>query len=146
MIQIERTVCADRPHERVFEYLLDFANADDWDAGTLSCTRQAGDGGVGTTYRNTSRFLGRTTTLIYEVQRVDPPTGFTIVGRNQTVTSTDTIVVAAEGPARTRVTYRAAFEFHGAASWAEPLLRLPVRRLADRTERSLAEALARLPE
>lgn len=144
VIQIERTVAAPAPAEAVFAYLLDFTHAEEWDAGTVTCVRLSGDGGVGTSYRNTSRFLGRTTTLEYVVQEVRPPTSFRIQGRNATVTSTDTITVTAHVQAASAVVYRARFEFHGAARWLEPVLRLPIRRLADRTEQTLGAALSRI--
>lgn len=144
VIEVERTVTVNRPAEVVFDYLSDFTNAEEWDAGTVSCVRVNGSGGVGTAYRNTSTFLGRTTELEYVVQRVDAPTVFGIEGSNSTVTSTDTITLARLGPTATAVTYRAVFEFHGVARWLEPVLRLPIRRLADRTEQTLSEALTRL--
>lgn len=144
MIDIERTVTTDRPAEAVFAYLSDFANATEWDDGTVACERVGGDGGPGTRYLNTSRFLGRETTLEYVVQELAVPTTFRIQGRNATVTSSDTITVLTGAGSSTKVTYRAVFEFHGRSRWVEPLLRLPLRRLADRTERTLSEALDRL--
>ncbi len=49
--------------ERVFAYLADFTHTEEWDPGTVRTHRVSGDGGVGTTYANTSRFLGRETDL-----------------------------------------------------------------------------------
>src|SRR5262245_33697653 len=121
MIQVERTVTAPRPPEPLFAYLSDFTNAEEWDAGTLACVRVSGDGGVGTVYRNTSSFLGRTTQLDYVTQRIDAPAVFGIQGRNKTVTSTDTISLEHVDADTTAVTYRAVFEFHGAARWLEPI-------------------------
>ena len=63
MKHIERTITVDKPAERVWEYLSDFRSTNDWDPGTVLTERTSGDGGAGTTYRNTSKFLGRETEL-----------------------------------------------------------------------------------
>lgn len=140
MITVERVVTTDRPPERVFAYLSDFTTAVEWDAGTVECSLISGDGGPGTRYRNVSRFLGRTTALVYEVRERVPDTRYVIEGANATVTSLDTITLRPVA-AGTEVTYRADFTFKGFARWLEPVLRLPTRRLADDAERSLATAL-----
>ena len=38
----------------MFAYLSDFTTTNEWDPGTVSTERVSGDGGVGTTYHNTS--------------------------------------------------------------------------------------------
>ena len=144
MITLERTVHVERPIERVFGFLIDFTNAEQWDPGTVSCTLLRGDGGVGTQYRNVSKFLGRSTELVYEVTQVDVPRLFVIVGRNDTVTSTDTITVTPHGTG-TRVTYRAVFDFQGWARLGEPLLNVAIKRLGDRAEETLQTSLMQLP-
>ena len=48
-----------RPLEAVFDYLSDFTHTNEWDPGTVSTIRTFGDGGLGTTYDNTSEFMGR---------------------------------------------------------------------------------------
>lgn len=145
MITIERTVSTPHPVGQVFDYLADFTNAEEWDAGTVSCSLTSGDGGVGTHYRNVSRFLGRETTLDYVVQRHERPTAFVIEGSNKTVTSTDTMTLAPAADGGTRVTYRAEFRFAGAARFLEPLLRLPLKKLGDDAEQTLTRALQSLP-
>ena len=67
--------------EAVFDYLVDFSHAEEWDSGTVRCERLSGDGGVGTRYRNVSRFLGRETTL--EVVRRTAETVFIPGGRSR---------------------------------------------------------------
>ena len=76
-----------------------------------------------------------------------PRTSSSIQGRNETVTSTDTITVTPRVRRGTRVTYRAEFEFDGVARFLEPLLRLPdQRRLGDRSRaRPCAQALDAAP-
>jgi len=72
MKHIERTITVDKPAERVWEYLSDFRSTNDWDPGTVLTERTSGDGGAGTTYRNTSKFLGRESELEYTVTEVAP--------------------------------------------------------------------------
>lgn len=143
MPTIRRTVLATKPMQTVFPYLADFANAVEWDAGTVSCRRLSGDGGVGTTYENVSSFRGRETTLIYEVREYVEGQRLVLRGANKTVTAVDTITfeAVAEG---TRVTYTADFTFKGVAALLTPLLERPLAKLGDEAEQSLAAALARL--
>ncbi|TIC84893.1 polyketide cyclase [Nocardioides sp. GY 10113] len=127
--------------EDVFAYLLDFSRAEEWDSGTVSCERVSGDGGVGTRYRNVSRFLGRETELDYVVERVDADhLTFVVVGRNSTVTSTDTVTVA-RSAAGSVVDYRAEFEFAGLARVVGPLLGPFLKRLGDDTAAQLRRVL-----
>jgi hypothetical protein len=64
-MMLQKAVVTDKPLARVFDYLSDFTSTTDWDPGTVTTVRQAGDGGVGTSYLNTSEFLGRRTELRY---------------------------------------------------------------------------------
>ena len=141
MTTIVRTVTTSRPVAEVFAYLVDFTNATEWDAGTVSCSRTAGDGGVGTSYENVSRFLGRETTLTYVTQKVDPDREFVIRGQNKTVTSTDTLRMGSNSAGGTDVVYTAVFEFSGPARLLGPLLALPLKKLGDDAEKSLSKAL-----
>jgi hypothetical protein len=127
--------------EAVFDYLVDFSHAEEWDSGTVGCERLSGDGGVGTRYRNVSRFLGRETTLDYTAERVDPAgRSFTLVGGNRTVTSTDTVTVR-EHPQGAVVDYRAELAFHGVGALVSPLLTPFLRRLGDDTAAQLKRVL-----
>ncbi|MDQ6642344.1 MAG: SRPBCC family protein [Actinomycetota bacterium] len=137
---IVRTVTTRWDAESVLAYLLDFTSAEEWDAGTVRCTLMSGDGGVGTTYRNVSKFLGRETTLDYEVESVSPGHEFVITGRNKTVTSRDTISVRATS-AGTEVVYGAEMTFHGLAAIASPLLTPFLKRLGDQTQIKLRRTL-----
>lgn len=139
---IQRTVHTTWNAQAVFDYLLDFDNATEWDAGTVSCHRTSGDGGVGTTYENVSEFRGSRTTLEYTVESVEGSRRFVITGRNKTVTSRDTITVEEVG-AQTSVHYAAEMTFHGPAKLATPFLKRPLEKLGDDTERTLEESLER---
>lgn len=143
MPTIRRTVVAAKPVETVFTYLADFANAEEWDAGTVSCRRLSGDGGIGTRYENVSSFRGRETTLVYEVQELVQDERLVLRGANKTVTAIDTLTFDSV-PEGTRVTYTADFTFKGVAKLATPLLNGPLNKLGDAAEQSLRQALDRL--
>ncbi|MGN6129159.1 MAG: SRPBCC family protein [Nocardioidaceae bacterium] len=147
-MRLERTVAADAPLERVFAYLADFATTTEWDPGTVRTARVSGDGGVGTVYRNTSRFAGRETELTYTVMERVENERIALRGENKTVTALDTMTFARTGEG-TEVRYVAEFRF--------PLLDLPVlrtvaglalaplfKRLGDEAADGMRAALSRL--
>ena len=140
---LRRTVLTQASPDQVFDYLSDFTTTTEWDPGTVLTERTSGDGGVGTTYRNVSRFLGRESELTYTVVEWTSPTTFALRGENATVLAHDTMEIHPEG-AGTRVTYTADFTFKGVARFVAPLLRPALTRLGDHAEEGLAEALGRL--
>jgi uncharacterized protein YndB with AHSA1/START domain len=132
------------PVDQVFDYLSDFTTTTEWDPGTVRTTRVDGDGGVGTVYRNVSRFAGRETELRYEVVEHEPGSVITLRGENATVETRDRMAFASLGDAGTEVTYTADFAFKGAARLVAPLLKPALRRLGDEAEQGLSRALSRL--
>ncbi len=121
MLVTERTFTVDRPVETVLDYLKDFAHAEEWDPGTVKTSRTGGDGGLGTTYANTSTFMGREVELAYETIGFDEPTFFACRGKNKTATATDSMTFTPDGD-RTQVHYRADFEFHGIIKFVAPMV------------------------
>ena len=103
MIVIEREVAVAATPERVFDYLADFTTTEEWDPGTVRTVLLQGDGGIGTTYRNTSRFSGRETELVYEVVDFVRPERIVLRGENSTVVAHDTMSFRTEAHI-TRVT------------------------------------------
>jgi carbon monoxide dehydrogenase subunit G len=142
-MRLQRTVVSGAPLAKVFDYLSDFTNTTEWDPGTVATVKERGDGGVGTTYLNTSEFLGRKTELRYVVQELVPNQRILLRGENKTLTSVDTMTVRQAG-AGTEVTYTAEFAFKGVARYIAPLLRPALARLGDRAETGLRQALSRL--
>jgi Polyketide cyclase / dehydrase and lipid transport len=142
-VRLERTVSVDIPVRRAFDYLADFTATTEWDPGTVSTVRCTGDGGVGTTYRNTTKFLGRETSLIYVVEDLVTDELVRLRGENTTVISVDTMSFRQSG-SRTEVTYTAEFTFKGASRLLAPLLKPAFTRLGDHAEAGLRSALLRL--
>ena len=145
-MHVERTLTVPRPVEVVFDYLSDFTNTNDWDPGTVQTRRTSGDGGVGTTYANTSEFMGRKVDLTYETITFERPTKLQFRGTNKRATATDTMTFtrASDGTA-TEIHYRADFDFGRLVNLVAPLLVKPkLNRLADETVEQLRRTLANL--
>jgi uncharacterized protein YndB with AHSA1/START domain len=149
-MEIERTVTVDQPVDRVFAYLSDFTTTTQWDPGTVRTERVSGEGGVGTRYRNTSKFLGRETELDYLVVEHVSDQRLVLRGENATLVAHDSMTfvrtagsgtTAGEG---TTVTYRAEFEFKGLAKLVAPLLSPAFKKLGDDAEQGMREALGQL--
>lgn len=139
-MRVKRTIPTGRPRETVFAYMSDFENTEDWDPGTVSTTLIEGDGGVGTRYRNVSRFLGRETELEYEVVAFEPGESIHLRGTNSTVVADDRISVA-DIAGGSEIEYDANFSFKGVARWLAPLFAPALKRLGDRAERRLTELM-----
>ena len=143
MKRVERSVTVQKSLPEVWSYLSDFRSTNDWDPGTVSTERVSGDGGIGTVYRNTSKFLGKETELTYTVVDLKPERMISLRGENDTVTTTDTLTLARTGSATT-VHYAAEFAFKGRARYTEPLLSFPLKKLGDDAIASLGETLSEL--
>ena len=127
----------------MFGYLTDFTTTTDWDPGTVTTVRRHGNGGVGTTYLNTSTFLGRTTQLTYIVREYIPGQRIRLRGENKTVIAVDTLTFRPV-TSGTEVTYAAEFTFKGPSRILAPLLKAAFERLGNEAEAGMRNALNRL--
>jgi len=143
MPSAHRTFTTSSAVDLVYSFLADFANAEEWDPGTVECERVEGDGGVGTRYRNVSSFLGRKTTVEYIARELDEPRFLHFEGRNDQFTGHDRITLEAAGSG-TQVTYDATFDFHGGAKLVVPVVALYMPVLANKTVTHMRERLDRL--
>jgi hypothetical protein len=142
-MKLQRSVETTASPTAVFAYLSDFTNTNEWDPGTVRTERVSGGGGVGTTYHNTSKFMGRETELTYEVVEHVPDSIFALRGENDGVVAHDSMAIAPHGQG-SRVTYTADFEFKGLGRFVAPLLRPALKKLGDEAQAGLGQALARL--
>src|SRR5690349_15372867 len=140
MPSAHRTFTTSSAVDLVYSFLADFANAEEWDPGTVECERVEGDGGVGTRYRNVSSFLGRKTTVEYVARELDEPRFLHFEGRNDQFTGHDRITLEAAGSG-TQVTYDATFDFHGGAKLVVPVVALYMPVLANKTVTHMRERL-----
>lgn len=145
MASIERTIAVEQPVAKVWAYLSDFTTTEEWDPPTVRTERRWGEGGVGTTYRNVSRFLGHETETEYVVTQHEVGSLLELEGDSGSVKVRDTITFEAEpgesGNGRTIVTYRSEFSPVGAAKLAEPLLPPALKILGDKVSARLKECL-----
>ncbi len=142
-MKLQRSVETSATPEAVFAYLSDFTTTTDWDPGTVETVLLSGTGGVGTTYRNISRFLGRTTELTYAVTDHEPDRLFALRGENSSVVTHDRVEIEPDGFA-SRVLYTADFEFKGIGRLVAPLLAPAVKKLGDDAEKGLRRVLSKL--
>ena len=142
-MKLQRSVETASSPAAVFAYLSDFTTTNEWDPGTVRTRLVSGDGGVGTTYHNTSKFMGRETELTYEVVEHRPDSRFALRGENSSVVAHDTMDIAPLGEG-SKVTYTADFEFKGLGRLVAPLLAPALKKLGDEAEKGLRDALAKL--
>jgi carbon monoxide dehydrogenase subunit G len=140
VIDVERTFVVAKPIDVVVGYLKDFANAEQWDPGTKSCTQETpGPVQVGTTWHNVSEIKGHETELAYRLEELSP-NHIKFVGENKGATSIDEMTFAAAGSG-TSITYHSHVEFHGVAKLAGPFLKGEFKELGVTTERQITEAI-----
>lgn len=137
---VTRTMSVTAPPDRVVDYLRDFANAKDWDAGTQRCTRNdAGPIKPGSSWHNVSKVFGVTAELTYTLEELSDRR-LVFVGTNARSTSRDEITVDGNGSGST-VTYRADLTMHGPAKLLNPVMKLAFDRLANDTEKQMTKVL-----
>jgi carbon monoxide dehydrogenase subunit G len=140
MPSVSRTFAVTPPPATVIDYLKDFGNAEQWDPGTQSCTRQD-DGPIreGSSWHNVSKIVGVEAELTYTLDTLAPEQ-LVFVGKNDSSTSTDTITVEPHEGGSV-LTYRADLEMHGVAKVLSPAMKLVFEKLANDTEKKLTEVL-----
>ncbi len=143
-MKIERTVETAASPAAVFAYLSDFTTTNEWDPGTVRTVLVSGDGGLGTEYENTSKFMGKETKLIYKVIEHRPDTVFALRGENSSVIAHDTMRITPTA-AGSKLTYTADFTFKGLGKYVAPLLAPALKKLGDEAEQGLNDALGKLP-
>ena len=143
-MKIDKMVTGPVPVPTAFAYLADFTNTEQWDPGTVRTARVSGDGGVGTTYANTSKFLGRETESTYVVTEYEPGVRIVLRGENKTVVAHDTMSFAPTADGGTSVRYQAEFLMKGWARIIGPLLTPAFARLGRKGATQMHEALDRL--
>ena len=142
-MRLQKTVIVDKPLDAVFNYLSDFTTTTEWDPGTVVTVNHHGDRGVGTTYLNTSTFLGRKTQLTYIVGEFIPGKRIQLRGENKNVIAVDTMTFRSID-AGTEVTYTAEFTFKGPSRLLAPLLRPAFEQLGKQAQTGMRKALNQL--
>ncbi|MCV7226330.1 SRPBCC family protein [Mycolicibacterium komossense] len=140
MPSVSRTFTVTAAPKQVLDYLKDFANAEEWDPGTQTCTRiDDGPVTIGSSWHNVSKIVGVTAELKYVLRELTE-SRLVFEGTNKSATSTDTIVVTpAQGGAQ--LDYRADLEMHGPAKLMSPAMKLVFEKLAGETETQMTKVL-----
>lgn len=143
MTTTSRTFVVTAPPAIVLAYLEDFAHAEEWDPGTVSCTQnEPGPVRVGTTWHNVSKIAGNETELTYTLREVTDDT-LIFEGENEQATARDTITVRPKADG-SEITYTAELTMHGAAKLATPVMKLVFEKLGNDTEEDMVQVLNRL--
>lgn len=144
MATITRTFTVTPTPQVVVDYLKDFSHAEEWDPGTESCTRlDANPIKVGSRFHNESKIAGVSTELEYTLRELSAEK-VVFEGRNDSVTTTDTITVHPHADG-SEITYVAVIEPQGTAGkLADPIMKLLFERVGTKTEQQMTEVLNRL--
>ena len=145
MTELKRVITTPTPLTRVWPFLSDFATTETWDPGTVTCrSLTPGPVAIGSRFENVSTFKGKQSTLLYEVTELVDGARIVLQGSNKTVTSVDTMELAATPDGGTTVTYTAHFTFKGLAALAQPFLKGSLNTLGDEAAAGMTKALAAL--
>ena len=135
------TVKSPRSPEEAFAYMADLTNFEQWDPGVGAARQVHGEGiGLGSAYDVDVKGVVGSLTLRYEITAFDEPTRFVAEARSATLTSVDTISVAADGDGST-VTYDAELTLNGLLGLANPFLGIAFKVTGDRAAAGLVAAL-----
>lgn len=136
------------PIDEAFAYLAAFDNVRDWDPSVTRAQRVFGADaaptlGEGSAFDVSLRFLGRETTLRYEITGYDEPHQVIVRGVSPTVTSIDTMTLVPAGGG-TRVTYHVDLRLHGAWRVFDAALQRLFRPMAEAAIAGLQRELTAL--
>lgn len=124
----------------LFHYFADFTSTNEWDPNTVKTTLLSGDGGLGSTYSNTSKFNGKESSLVYEVVEYKPNQLIRLRGENKNIVAIDTMSISDNGSTRT-FNYEARFKLKGIGNLVAPLLKTAFNKLAEDAKVGLRKVL-----
>jgi uncharacterized membrane protein len=146
MIRTSTSVDIDRPAEDVFAFVADFPNNPRWQRGMRAC-RWTSDPphGVGSTYDQEARFLGKDVRNTFRVTAFQPPHRVSFASTGGTFPIAVTRTVEPLGAGRCRFTEHVEGDARGFYRVAEPVLEVMVkasiRRDFPRLKRLLEEGV-----
>ena len=131
-IREELSVVVDRPIEEVFAFATEPENEPLWQSTSLETEQTSGGPvGVGTTFRNTSKFLGRRIDSTYEVTENEPPRRQCVRATSGPIPGSGCYLFEPAEEGGTRFTQRLEAEIGGFFRLAEPLVGRAIRRQMD---------------
>ena len=141
-IREEHTVVIERPVEEVFAFATDPNNDTLWQSTSLE-TEQTSEGpvGVGTTFRNTTKFLGRRIESTYEITENEPPHKQCIRITSGPIPGSGCYLFEPTDDGSTRFTQTFEAEVGGFFRLAEPLVGRAIRRQQETDMATLKDLL-----
>lgn len=146
MTTIHERIETAMPTDAAFDYIADFASAQEWDPG-VAYARRLGDGpiGPGTRYELGVRMGSRVAPMQYHITVLDRPRRVVLVGSGSNVEAIDDIRFESSA-AGTVIDYTADIRLGGLMRFAQPFLGGTFARIgrdaADGMERTLAARAA----
>lgn len=122
MTRLHERIQTTLPIEAAFDYVADFANAQEWDPG-VATARRIDDGpvSVGARYDLGVRMGGRVAPMEYRITELDRPRRVVLVGRGSNVDAVDDIRFEPFGDG-TVIDYTADISLGGLLRFAQPFL------------------------
>ncbi len=122
MTRLHERIETTLPIETAFDYVADFANAQEWDPGVASARRiDDGPVAVGARYDLGVRMGGRVALMEYRITELDRPRRVVLVGTGSNVDAVDDIRFERSG-AGTVIDYTADIRLGGLLRIAQPFL------------------------
>lgn len=122
MTRLHERIETTLPIEAVFDYVADFANAQEWDPGVASARRiDDGPVAVGARYDLGVRMAGRVAPMEYRITELDRPRRVVLVGAGSNVDAVDDICFERSGGG-TVINYTADIRLGGLLRIAQPFL------------------------
>ena len=127
MIRIAATVRIDKPIEEVFDYILDFENAAEWQTGVVKSLKVSdGPVGVGTRFEEDVRMVARKVRAVCVISGVEPGESVSFVATSAPIDYQGEFLFERDG-AGTQVKIVASAEMKGAWKLLGPLFALDAR-------------------
>lgn len=139
MVRFEENVVIRRPLEEVFAFISDLENDPPWTSAAEVRRTSEGPIGLGTTFYQRARFVGRSVELSFEVVAYEPNHLITVAAKTGALSVEGSRAVDIADDGATRVTASGGGHARGVLRVAEPLL-------AAIGARQLRSMLARLKE
>jgi uncharacterized membrane protein len=141
-IREEHTVVIDRPVEEVFAFATDPNNDSLWQSTTLE-TEQTSEGAVdvGTTFRNTTKFLGRQVESTSEISENEPPHKQCLRITSGPIPGSGCYLFESADDGSTRFTQTFEAEVGGFFRLAEPVVGRAIRRQMEADMATLKDLL-----
>ena len=141
MVRFEQTVAINQPASRVFALVSDLENDPAWSGASGMRRTSTGPIGVGTTFEQRTRFLGRNTELVFNVTAFDPGRRLAVTATTGRLSLFGERAVTPVGDSASLVTFVGGGQASGPWRLAEPLLALlgaqGQRRMLSRLKRTL---------